>query len=253
MSEYKCWRYTTTQYLRAAGTDESIRLSGFGELPGIVTDIEVSGRYKIETKKVEGRDGSNKIGHGYNDAKVTITLEILPPNEWGQVKQIEKAFKNAFGAAGHPKPIRIVNSLCDAKDVYTVLFEAFTVRQGSEDDALIGTLELLEYEPGPASGAGKGSQPGVVSGPNALPIPAVAATYTPPSTFDQGLGAGATRAYQASNALTGALGLPSNTPLPPELSAVASGGGGGQAPPPLPSYAADLISNGPGARLSGAK
>ena len=222
-----------TQYLRAAGPDESIKLSGFGELPGIVTDIEVSGRYKIEAKKVEGRDGSIKIGHGYNDAKVTISLEILPPDEWGQVKQIEKAFKNAFGAAGHPKPMRIVNRLCDAKDVYTVLFEAFTVRQGNEDEALEGTLELLEYEPGPASGAGKGSQPRVVSGPNALPIPAVAATYTPPgfadsfgAGFGRGLGVGGTRAYQASNALTGALGLPSNTPLPSELSAVASSGGG---------------------------
>ena len=92
----------TTQYLRAAGPDESIKLSGFGELPGIVTDIEVSGRYKIEAKKVEGRDGSNKIGHGYNDAKVTISLEILPPDEWGQVKQIEKGVQKCFWCGGSP-------------------------------------------------------------------------------------------------------------------------------------------------------
>lgn len=165
-----------TQYLRAAGPNESIVLDGT-LLPGIVTDINVTGRYEIEKKKVAGRDGTNKLGRGYNDAKVAITLVILPPDEHAQVKQIEKAFKASFGAGGAPKVIRIVNQLLDDKDVYNVLFEEFSVRQGSEDDSLLCTINLIEYEPIGAAGAASRlkQQEKLVYGPRGLPTGETAA------------------------------------------------------------------------------
>lgn len=217
-----------TQYLRTAGPNEAITLSGYGRLPGVVTNMEVRGRYEIEKQKVEGRNGTNKLGRGYNDAQVLITLEILPPDEYEQVKQIEKAFKNAFGAAGKPKPIRVVNRLLDAKDVHTILFQGFTVVQGNEDDSLLCTLEFLEFEPGPARGAQ--NKPQVVTGPQAVPVAETqggGAGGAPAQPEEGAFAAGTNAALRVGNAVPNALGLPSNTssiaPLSPEQAAIYAG------------------------------
>lgn len=167
-----------TQYLQAPGAGEHLALGDL-QLPGVVTSIEVRGQYEIEKKKVAGLSGTTKMGHGYNDAQVTVSLEILPPDEEGQVKQIEAVFKAAFGVGGKPKPLRVVNPLLDSRDVTSVLFAGFTVLQGNEGEGLLCHLELLEFEPLPRKKELKQRQR-VVRGPNALPIPQVSATYTPP-------------------------------------------------------------------------
>lgn len=156
-----------SQYLRAPGAGESMALGDL-TLPGIITSIEVRGQYEIVKKKVVGLSGSDKFGYGYNDAQVTITLEILPPDAMGQVKQIEGVFKNAFGAAGKSKPLRVINPLLDSKDVTNVLFVTFKVFEGNEDDSLLCTLELLEFEP-LARIQGRKQRVTVGTGPRALP------------------------------------------------------------------------------------
>lgn len=204
-----------TQYLRAPGAGENLALGDL-ELPGVVTSIEVRGQYEIEKKKVAGLSGTNKLGHGYNDAQVTVNLEILPPDENGQVKQIEAVFKAAFGEGGKPKPIRCVNPLLDSRDVTSVLFAGFTVRQGNEGEGLLCQLELLEFEPLARKNELKQKQK-VVTGPNALPIPAVSATYTPPkATIGDFFGAGVSHGV--------ALGEGKAPPLMPILRDIIAGG-----------------------------
>ena len=133
-----------TQYLKfVAG--EAIKLDGL-TLPGIVTDIEITGEFDLERKRLEGRSFRTALAKGYKDAVVLISLEILPPDAEAQVKQIEAAFKINYAGA-KPKPQRIVNPLLDARGVTAVLFKRFVTRQGSEDDALLCTLEFAEYEP----------------------------------------------------------------------------------------------------------
>lgn len=204
-----------TQYLRAPGAGEGFMLGGL-ELPGVVTSIEVRGQYEIEKKKVAGLSGTNKLGHGYNDAQVTVELEILPPDENRQVKDMEAVFKAAFGVGGRPKPVRVVNPLLDSRDVTSVLFVNFTTRQGNDGEGLLGTLELLEFEPLPRKQELKQKQK-VVTGPNALPIPAVSASYTRPKAttadfLDAGLAHG------------GAQALGKAPPLMPILRDIIAGG-----------------------------
>lgn len=214
-----------TQYLQTGGVDERVALAGYGDLPGIVTNIEVRGQYQIEKKKREGISGSDKLGHGYNDAEVAITLEVLPPDEWGQIAQIEKAFKNAFGAAGKPKAVRITNPLLDSRDITSVLFQSFTTAQGNEDESLLCTINLVEYESLPRKQELK-LKPKVVTGPQGLSTGepggggggANAATDQPPSvaeSFAAGGGAGASRAKAEATA-----------PMPGFLKEIAAGEGG---------------------------
>lgn len=210
----------STQYL-AFNAHDPILLDGL-TLPGVVTNIEVRGQYEIEKKKREGLSGSDKFGHGYNDAQITITLEVLPPDELAQIGQIEKAFKNAFGAAGKPKPIRIVNSLLDKRDITAVLFQGFSTIQGNQDDSLLCEIGLLEYEP---LARKRESQQGrqVVTGPQALPTGETVGG-APKIPESDGFATGSAYSYRAANALRNSLGLPGNTPLPPELSDISSGG-----------------------------
>jgi hypothetical protein len=227
-----------TQYLRAPGAGEGIKLGGLS-LPGVVTSIEVRGQYEVEKKKVQGLSGTNKLGRGYNDAQVTITLEVLPgeTTTTAQVKEIERVFKNAFGTAGKPKPVRVVNPLLDSKDVYSVLFVGFAVRQGNEDDSLPCTLELLEFEPLVRAAERKETRQ-VVTGPQALPTGETPGDGTSATTGTSASGqisleerafiAGLNTAFRVGNAVPNALGLPSNTPLPPHLADIVAGGPGSE-------------------------
>lgn len=154
-----------SQYLSfVAG--EAISLDG-ATLPGIVTDIEITGAFDLEKKRLEGTSFKNKLSKGYKDAVVVIALELLPPETDAQVKQIEAAFKINYAGA-KPKPQRIVNPHLDARGVTTVLFNRFVSRQGSEDDAVRCTLEFTEYEP-LVTKAERGRAPPTVAGQQGLP------------------------------------------------------------------------------------
>lgn len=203
-----------SQYLRfVAG--ESINLDGL-TLPGIVTGTEVTGDFDLEKKRLEGTSFRTKLSKGYKDAVVVISLEILPGDTpvGAQIKQIEAAFKVNYAGA-KPKPQRIVNPHLDARGVTTVLFKRFVTRETNEDDAVLATLEFVEYEPLVAK-TERGRTPPTTSGPQALPAgqagggAGAGGAAAQPTPEERGAAAGVLSAEQAASFIPNTFGLPSS-------------------------------------------
>ncbi len=197
-----------SQYLSfVAG--EAISLDG-GVLPGIVTGIDITGEFDVERKRLEGRSFRLALAKGYKDAVVIVTLELLPPDEMGQVKALEAAFKINFAGA-KPKPQRIVNPFLDARGVTAVLFKRLVTRQTNQDDALLCELTFVEFEPVIGSLEAR-NKPATKAGQQALPSGqggggGGAAPQTPEQ---KGVARGVMTAENAANFIPNLFGLPSN-------------------------------------------
>lgn len=200
-----------TQYL-AFNRNDPVRLAG-ATLPGVITDIEIDAELKLEKKHLEDKSGSVKLPHGFADATVTISLSILPPDAERQVKTLEAAFKKGEGV-GRVTVYRIVNPFLDSRGITSVVFQRLNTKQGSEDEEILCTLTLVEYEPvvttteqvstptrsGPASGVGANAGPGGGAGGGG-------ASASPEA---RGLAGGVLTAERAASFIPDSLGLPSN-------------------------------------------
>lgn len=217
-----------TQYL-SFNTNDPIRLDGL-TLPGVVTRLEVDGVLELEKKRLEGSSLNVKMARGFHDATVMINLEILPPDTDGQVKLLESAFKKNYASAS-PKPLRIVNPRLDSRSITSVLFRRLNTVDGNEDEAVIATVEFVEYEVAVGKLEGK-SKPATQSGPQALPSGqsggggAAGGGSSTPSEAQGGLGRGSSEASTALNIIPNTLGLPSNAP--PFLNDITTGGPGAE-------------------------
>ena len=199
-----------TQYLRFNQGD-AIRLDG-KTLPGVVTGIEITGEFDVERKRLEGKSFRTALAKGYKDAEVTITLEILPPDELGQLRALEAAFKINYAGA-KPRPQRVVNPFIDACGVTAVLFKRLVRRQANDDEAILAELIFVEFEP--LIGKADGSRPATVGGPQGLPTGqdgggGGGGGASQPSSAARGTAAGSALATDLSNAAAKRLNLPSN-------------------------------------------
>lgn len=224
-----------TQYL-ALNQGDAIKLDGT-TLPGVVTGIDVSAEFDVERKRLEGKSFRAALLKGYKDAEVIITLEVLPPDEIAQIKQLEAAFKINYAQA-KVTPQRVVNPLLDARGVTAVLFKRLVTRQTNDDEALLCELTFAEFEPLIGKLEGK-SRLAIKEGQQALPSGqsggggAADGVSSTPSQAQGGLGRGSSDATTVLNIIPNTLGLPSNAP--PFLNDISSGGpaagsfiGGGQ-------------------------
>ena len=141
----------SSRYLRFRA-DEAVKVGAL-TLPGVVTGIEVDGELEIEEQALEDISGAVKLVKGFKDAKVVITLEVLPDDGLTveqQVASIESAFKvdSAEGSIeGKIQPYRMVNTHLDARNIQEVMFKRFVSRQGNDDEAVYCDLHFAEYAP----------------------------------------------------------------------------------------------------------
>ena len=126
--------------------DKEIKL-GSKVLPGLILTIEITGDAKIEEAKVEGTKKIPRQATGYEDYKVTISLEL--GDSQGKTKEQKLAeLENLFHPANKSKPIpyELINKHTQLRGIKKVIFKNLSSVSDSKNDSILVSLEFTEYE-----------------------------------------------------------------------------------------------------------
>ncbi|MBN2536376.1 MAG: hypothetical protein JXB88_26065 [Spirochaetales bacterium] len=117
-------------------------------LPGILSSISINGELLIDNVSVEGKSGSSKQVHGWNDATLNISL-LLIDNE----KAKKTRFNYLADIVGHFKKIKdgmpvvynLQHPMAKAWNIKQLLFSSLQTTE--EYNRITITLEFVEHEP----------------------------------------------------------------------------------------------------------
>jgi len=113
--------------------------------------MRVKQTLKIDEIEIKGRSGKVKQPIGYEDAEITVDLELCDREEGGQVvetvrerlEQLQRLFRSSRESL--PQPVEIVSTLTEACGVRQVLIKELEVGDG-DCDSIECTLQLVEFE-----------------------------------------------------------------------------------------------------------
>jgi hypothetical protein len=126
-------------------------LIGNVTLPVPPRHMRIKQALKIDEIEIKGRSGKIKQPIGYQDAQITIDLEICNKEEGGKVvdtarerfEQIQGLFRASRESL--PEPQEIVSTLTDVCGIRQVLIKELEVHD-NELDFISCTLQLTEFE-----------------------------------------------------------------------------------------------------------
>ena len=126
-------------------------LIGSVTLPVPPRHMRIKQALKIDEIEIKGRSGKIKQPIGYQDALITIDLEICDKEEGGKVvetarerfEQVQVLFRPSREALQEPQ--EIVSTLTDACGIKQVLIKELEVHD-NELDYISCTLQLTEFE-----------------------------------------------------------------------------------------------------------
>lgn len=103
--------------------DGIVRIDG-EELPGILSDLRVSGQVRFDEQSVDKASGKKKTPQGWEDADISLTLYLLTDEAgtcYDKLAVLEGFFKKTDGKA-NPSIFTVANSHLLARGVRRVVF-----------------------------------------------------------------------------------------------------------------------------------
>ncbi len=137
--------------------DDTIMIGGV-LLPGLYKKVEVTTAAKIDEQEVEGSSTKPKQATGYEDAQVSIELELHDSE--AQTKEDKLAIvQNLFRLRGQelPEVFPIISTYTAIRNVDQVLIKSLNSQNSNKKDLITVTLELMEYVPQTIKAKKKGS------------------------------------------------------------------------------------------------
>lgn len=158
--------------------DDTIMIGGV-LLPGLYKKVEVTTAAKIDEQEVEGSSAKPKQATGYEDAQISIELELHDSETQSKEDKLD-VIQNLFRMRGQelPEVYPIISTYTSLRNVDQILIKNMSSQSSNKKDMLAVTLELMEYIPqtikakkkksgsGGSSGSGSGSSSGSQTGLN---------------------------------------------------------------------------------------
>jgi hypothetical protein len=126
------------------------------EVPGIFKALSVRGQIKYDDTKMDAKSGQARIPAGWEDADITVTLDLLTDNAgtcYKKLKNLNSIFKGADAErdTDHgqkvkqpPKIYTVVNQHINARGVRKVVFSGLASSESDEDDVIQAVLTFNE-------------------------------------------------------------------------------------------------------------
>jgi len=177
--------------------DGEVRLGG-QLIPGEFLDMSIRGAVRFDQSQQDSQSGKHKTPLGYEDADITLSLDLLC-DEMGdcyvKLAKINKVFKADRKA--NPKVYAVANRHCAARGIRNVIFSALDSSETDQDDVITVTLSFVEHLPPvikrekqatatKAAAAKSGTAPAI----KATPAVSAAVVSDSDSPFQAGLRAG---------------------------------------------------------------
>ena len=103
--------------------DGIVRIDG-EELPGILSDLRVSGQVRFDEQSVDKASGKKKTPQGWEDADISLSLYLLTDEAgtcYDKLAVLEGFFKKTDGKA-NPSIFTVANSHLLARGIRRVVF-----------------------------------------------------------------------------------------------------------------------------------
>lgn len=127
--------------------DDTIMIGGV-ILPGLYKKVEVTTAAKIDEQEVEGSSAKPKQATGYEDAQISIELELHDSEDKTKEEKLT-IIQNLFRIRGQelPEVFPIISSYTAIRNVDQVLIKNLNSQNSNKKDMITVTLELMEYIP----------------------------------------------------------------------------------------------------------
>lgn len=130
--------------------DDGIVRLGTTELPGILTDMNISGSFRSDDKVQDQLSGTVRIPLGWNDSNILLQMDLTSDqygkNCYEKLEIIDRIFKQT-DKDGNPQIYQIVNRHALARGIHQVSFEKLKSSESDRNDTIKVTLEFKEYIP----------------------------------------------------------------------------------------------------------
>lgn len=128
--------------------DGVVRIDG-EELPGILSDLRVSGKVRFDEQSVDKASGKKKTPQGWEDADISLTL-YLTTDEAGtcydKLESLNGWFKKTDGKA-NPSIFTVANRHLLARGVRRVVFSRLDSAETTQTDEIRASLSFVEHNP----------------------------------------------------------------------------------------------------------
>lgn len=127
--------------------DDSVKIGGV-ILPGIYKSMEISHEAKIDEQDVEGTSRKPKQATGYEDAKITISIQLLDSADGTTKEEKLQVIQTLFRASGEEKPTvhELVSAHSSIRGIMNVIIKSMSSKESSKKDEITVELELLQYD-----------------------------------------------------------------------------------------------------------
>ncbi len=129
--------------------DGVVRL-GSTELPGIMTRITISGRFRSDDKVHDQLSGTVRIPLGWDDADIRLQMDLTTENEgktcYEKLEVIDRLFKST-DKDGNPFIYQIVNRHVLARGIHKVSFDRLRSVENDQSDTISIVLDFREFIP----------------------------------------------------------------------------------------------------------
>jgi hypothetical protein len=180
-------------------SDGLVRL-GKTLLPGILRNQSIRGAVRYDQSLSDGMSGKSKVALGWEDATITLTLDLLCDDEgdcYAKLTSLNKIFKAADRKKATPTVYNVTGRHVRARGISRVVFDGLDSTETDDDDVIQAQLTFTEHIPpivkrekqANAAKAGSGSTSAAPAA-KAQPSAAPAVTSDTTNPFKAGFNAG---------------------------------------------------------------
>ncbi len=128
--------------------DGTIALGGV-TLGGILKSLSVRGSVVFDEVKQDGVSGKRKMAMGYNDADLSVTIELLTDDTstcYDKLESLDAVFKDVDNK-GMPLVYDVLNRHAGARRINQVVFSSLDTSESDQDDVILASLNFVEHKP----------------------------------------------------------------------------------------------------------
>ncbi len=129
--------------------EDGIITLGGKELPGIMTDIRVSGSVRFDEQKLDGQSGKNKTPQGYEDCEISASLDLLTDSEstcYEKLEELNAIFRNIDDKA-NPVVCTAASRHLQARGIRQIVFSRLDSVESDADDYVRVSVSFVEHNP----------------------------------------------------------------------------------------------------------
>ncbi|SHI61106.1 hypothetical protein [Halodesulfovibrio aestuarii] len=118
-------------------------------VPGVLSRLSVDGKVRFDEAEQDGRSGKAKVPMGWEDAAVSVTLELLTDEKsscYDKLASLTRLYQG-HDSGGNPMVYRTVNAHLAARNIDEVVFDGLNSSENDQSDSITVSLRFVEHNP----------------------------------------------------------------------------------------------------------